>query len=227
MLMNLSSNISGKNKTYPTDRSSSSPDYRSESSSTSPLHMTNLDTSNRVGGGIGNAGGGILNGHEVTTLTSSAARSGHYSNHNNNNIIKETMINNADLNNSTNSTSLTSHRNNVNSIYNLENGGLSSTIPYNSSSRRVPDVHTNMDTYDNSTEYKLLGTTAGGNSENCHELKKWSDVSSVDKIAIPSKNSGGRSSDQETKINGLDNTKRRSNCNNDTNNNSNDNQIPR
>ena len=188
--------------------------------------MTNLDTSNRVGGSIGNGGGGVLNGHEVTTLTSSSARSGHYSNHNNNNIIKETMINNADLNNSTVSSSLTSHRNNVNSIYNVENGGLSSTIPYNSS-RRVPDVHTNMDTYDNSTEYKLLGTTPGGTlSENCHELKKWSDVSSVDKIASPSKMNGGRS-DQETKINGLDNTKRRSNCNNDTNNNSNDNQLPR
>ena len=207
MLMNLSSSLSGKNKStpYANGRTSSSPDYRSESSSTSPLHMTNLDNSNRVGGSMGNVGGAIVNGHDVTTLTSSAARSGHYTHNNNNNIIKETMINNSSL---STSNSVTTHRNNVNSIYSHDHGGLN-TIPYSNSSRRVPDVHTSMDTYENSTDYKLLGSAT--NSENCHELKKWSDVSSVDKITMPPKNNGGRS-DQDTKINGLDNTKRRSNC---------------
>ena len=226
MLMNLTSNMSGKTKStnYAADRSSTSPDYRSESSSTSPLHMTNLESSTRSGGSIGNVGGGIVNGHDVTTLTSALPRSNHYTNHNNNNVIKESMVSN---NTSNNVSTETAHRNNVNSIYSLDHGGINTnTIPYNSSSRRVPDVQTNLDSYDNaSTDYKVLSNNA--NSENCHELKKWSEVSSVDKIAMSSKSFSGRS-DQDTKINGLDNTKRRSNCNNDTNNNSNDNHsLPR
>ena len=225
MLMSVTSNMTGKTKstTYAADRSSTSPDYRSESSSTSPLHMTNLESSNRSGGSIGNGGGGIVNGHDVTTLTSALPRSNHYTNHNNNNVIKESMVSN---NTSNTAGTETAHRNNVNSIYSLDHGGINTnTIPYNSSSRRVPDVHTNLDSYDNaSNDYKVL---SNANSENCHELKKWSDVSSVDKIAMSSKNFSGRS-DQDTKINGLDNSKRRSNCNNDTNNNSNDNHsLPR
>merc|ERR1712088_908013 len=92
MTMSLSSSVNGKHKqtAYTTnDRSSTSPpDYRSESSSTSPLHMTNLDNSSRINGRIGNGG---INGHSVTTLTSSTPRSGHYS-HNNNSVIKETMV---------------------------------------------------------------------------------------------------------------------------------------
>ena len=224
MLMTLSSNMNGKAKStpYTTDRSSTSPDYRSESSSTSPLHMTNLESSNRTGGSMGNVGG-VVNGHDVTTLTSTITRSNHYTNHNNNNVIKESLVSNSSSN--TNGTE-TTHRNNVNSIYSLDHGAINTnTIPYNSSSRRVPDVHTNIDSYDTtSSDYKLL---SNANAENCHELKKWSEVSSVDKIAISSKNFSGRS-DQDAKMNGLDNTKRRSNCNNDTNNNSNDNQpLPR
>ena len=225
MLMNLTSNMSSKTKTtpYATDRSSTSPDYRSESSSTSPLHMTNLENSNRTGGSIGNVGGGVVNGHDVSTLTSTLSRTNHYTHHNNNNVIKESMVSNSSSNNTSTETTL---RNNVNSIYSLDQGGINTnTIPYNSSSRRVPDVHTNLDSFDSTTsDYKLL---TNANSENCHELKKWSEVSSVDKIAMSSKNFSGRS-DQDSKMNGLDNTKRRSNCNNDTNNNSNDNHpLPR
>ena len=219
MLLSLSTAMSGKTKStpYTTDRSSSSPDYRSESSSTSPLHMTNLDSSNRVGGTINGPG---VNGHDVTTLTSSTARSGHYTHHNNNNVIKETMINSSTLSSSTNL------RNNMNSIYNLDPSGLSS-IPYNTSSRRVPDVHTNIETYDNSNDYKLIGSNANATETHCHELKKWSEVSSVDKIGITPRRNGVTQDDEDTKINGLNNTKRRTNCNNDTNNNSNDNHLPR
>ena len=76
-----------------------------------------------------------------------------------------------------------------------------------------------MDTYDNnSTNYKIVGGN-NANSDACHELKKWSEVSSVDKISSPVK--PGR---EDNKHHSLDNTKRRSsNCNNDTNNNNNDN----
>ena len=225
MLMSLTSNMSDKTKStpYAADRSSTSPDYRSESSSTSPLHMTNLENSSRTGGSIRNVGGGVGNGHDVSTLTSTLSRTNHYTHHNNNNVIKESMVSNTSSNNIGTETT---HRNNSNSIYSLDQGGINTnTIPYNSSSRRVPDVHTNMESYDNTTsDYKLL---TNANSENCHELKKWSEVSSVDKIAMSSKTFSGRS-DQDSKMNGLDNTKKRSNCNNDTNNNSNDNQpLPR
>ena len=233
MTMSLSSSVNGKHKqtAYTTnDRSSTSPpDYRSESSSTSPLHMTNLDNSSRINGRIGNGG---INGHSVTTLTSSTPRSGHYS-HNNNNVIKETMVQGntsiagvATTNNSTTVTTNSLRNNTNNSIYNLDHGVANNTIPYNNitSSRRVPDVHSNMDTYDNnSTNYKIVGGN-NANSDACHELKKWSEVSSVDKISSPVKT--GR---EDNKHDGLDNTKRRSsNCNNDTNNNNNDNNhLPR
>merc|ERR1719412_335595 len=117
--MSLSSNTKDKTTPFPADRSSSSPDYRSESSSTSPLHMTNLENSSRVSGTVGNIGV-AANGNEVSTLTSTGARTGlHYPHHNNNNI-KESMISTSELNNQH---SLATRTHGSSSIYSLDQGG--------------------------------------------------------------------------------------------------------
>ena len=231
MLMGLSSNAKDKTTPFPADRSSSSPDYRSESSSTSPRHMTNLENSSRLNGTVGNIGV-ASNGNEVSTLTSTAARGGlHYPHHHNNNI-KESMISSSEINHQH---SLATRSHGSSSIYNLDQGALNG-VHYNSSSRRVPDVHhNNLDSYDNNTngEYKMIANSNANNSELCHELKKWSDVSSVDKIAMPTKNGDnriGHNNHQDAKTNGLDNNTKGTRSNgstNDTNNNSNENQIPR
>ena len=186
MLMGMSSNVNGREKanTFPTaDRASPSPDYGSESSSTSPLHMTNLENSSRIVNGSGGNAGVSINGNSVGTLTSSARVSGgggHYSLHQTD-MIKQSLVNTTtDINNQNNSSIPR-----INNIYNMDHdisGGQMNNdggVHYNNSSRRVPDVHHLESSYNSNTaEYKV-----NGNEITCHELKKWSDVSSVDKIA--------------------------------------------
>ena len=141
---------------------------RSESSSTSPLQMTLLE--NRVGGG----GGGTGDGSEVTTLT---AR--YHSSTNRSNNVKQKMMDTSTSHEESSASPYLLHLSHPHQqqqqqqqqqqLRNVANGNAFVEGRTRSSPQRVPDVGRAVSGIE----------TIGDRIERRHELKDWSEVSTV------------------------------------------------
>jgi hypothetical protein len=140
---------------------------RSESSSTSPLQMTLLE--NRVGGG----GGGTGDGSEVTTLP---AR--YHSSTNRSNNVKQKMMDTSTSHEESSASPYLLHLSHPHQqqqqqqqqqLRNVANGNAFVEGRTRSSPQRVPDVGRAVSGIE----------TIGDRIERRHELKDWSEVSTV------------------------------------------------
>lgn len=150
----------------------SSPEYRSETSSTSPLQMTLLDSGGGGGGG------------EVSTLSRQRY---HRAGTNNNGKQKQLPTT---INIQSNSMGLTNHQQQQQQHHheaytastNVTNNMNAANTVYtslDSSVQRVPEIQRS----NNTTTTANVNSSAVDDDDGCHELKKWSEVSSFRRLS--------------------------------------------